>query len=93
MQIVKKFVFGKETNPQWFVEQCSLGRVKINYEDGEIINATIYTPTKSIIAIPGDVILYTKSGLSVLPADKAVKYGVQKNVQKNVKYNKEEKSQ
>lgn len=82
---VKTFVFGTKT-PEWFDENAKSGRVKINYDDeGEILNATVYTPTKTLIAEIGDTIMLLKSGLTVIKKDKAIKYNVQKEVVKNVK--------
>ena len=84
---IKDFVLGKGRIPTWFNEQCEKGRAKINYdEDGGIINATIHTPTKSIKAKVGDSIMLAKSGLQVVPKEKAIKYRIQRSekVKENV---------
>lgn len=68
---VKSFIVGSGTYPEWFKEQASKGRARINYdeEDGSLIDIMIYGATKNYTAKPGDTILYTRSGLSVI--DKA----------------------
>lgn len=86
---IKDFVLGKGKIPNWFNEQCEKGRAKINYDDeSNIINATIHTPTKSIKAKIGDSIMLAKSGLQVVPKEKAIKYRIQKS--EKVKENIEE---
>lgn len=80
--VVKKFVIGQEF-PEWFENQCLLGRAKVNYDDdGEIVNVVVNSPVKRIIAYPGDSIMLLKSGLSVVPEEKAKKYGLQKEIDK-----------
>lgn len=76
---VKQFVFGKATTPEWFKGLCSTGKAKVVYDDeGEPLKAVVYAPTGSQEANIGDTILYVPSGLAVVPADKAKKYGLQK---------------
>lgn len=72
-----KFVLGKDKMPVWFNDETARGRAKVNLdEDRNIVSVTIYTPTRTLTALPGDVIMKLKSGMSVIPNDKAVKYGV-----------------
>lgn len=72
-----KFVLGKDKMPVWFNDETARGRAKVNLdEDRNIVSVTIYTPTRTLTALPGDVIMKLKSGMSVIPKDKAVKYGV-----------------
>lgn len=76
---LETFVFGKEKAPAWFNDVCAIGRAKINYdEENVIISATLHTPTGIQTAKVGDSIVYTNSGLAVIPEDKAKKYGVQR---------------
>ena len=70
MQKVEKFIFGVEKMPQWCHDQIKHGRVKIEYEDGVMIGAKVFGPTKTTEAKIGDTIAYSKSGLSVLPKAK-----------------------
>lgn len=72
----KSFVLGKEKVPGWFEEETSAGRAKVNYDDGELIDVTVYTPTGTKVAKLGDTIMLLKSGLSVITASEAKKYGV-----------------
>lgn len=72
-----KFVLGKDKMPVWFNDETVRGRAKVNLdEDRNVVSVTIYTPTRTLTALPGDVIMKLKSGMSVIPKDKAVKYGV-----------------
>lgn len=81
MVTVKQFVFGKEKAPDWFGVETSAGRAKVNYdEDGNVINAIVYTPTKKLVANIGDTIMLYKSGLAVLNSEQAKKYKVQRSV-------------
>lgn len=63
----KKFVLKDKNTPQWFKDQVAKGRAKANYEDGELLNVTIYTPTGMSVAKPGDMIVLLKSGMAVVP--------------------------
>lgn len=72
-----KFVLGKDKMPVWFNDETARGRAKVNLdEDRNIVSVTIYTPTRTLTALPGDIIMKLKSGMSVIPKEKAVKYGV-----------------
>lgn len=72
-----KFVLGKDKMPVWFNDETARGRAKVNMDDDRnVVSVTIYTPTKTLTALPGDVIMKLKSGMSVVPKEKAVKYGV-----------------
>lgn len=72
-----KFVLGKDKMPVWFNDETARGRAKVNLdEDRKVVSVTIYTPTKTLTALPGDIIMKLKSGMSVIPKEKAVKYGV-----------------
>ena len=76
----KMFVFEQKKAPIWFEELCLKGKAKINRdEDGNILSATLFSPSGSKIAKIGDTIVYSNSGLAVIPNDKAKKYGVQKS--------------
>lgn len=61
----KSFVLGEGKAPEWFNEITAKGRVKINHEDGDLLGATLFTPTGTEVAEVGDTIVLTKSGLSV----------------------------
>ena len=80
----KQFVFGKDKIPTWFNEEAGKGRAKFNYDDDndDVVSVTVYTPTQTLIAKPGDVIMLLKSGLAVITGDKAKKYGVIKTVER-----------
>lgn len=81
----QSYVLGSGKVPTWLNDEASKGRVKFNYDDGDFINAIVFTPTQTVTANKGDVVLSLKSGLAVLPADKAKQYsmkGDNKDVQK-----------
>lgn len=64
----KSFVVGNGSYPEWFKEQASKGRARRNYdeEDNTLIDITIYGATKNYVAKPGDTILLTKNGMTVV---------------------------
>lgn len=64
----KSFVVGNGSYPEWFKEQASKGRARVNYdeEDNALIDITIYGATKNYVAKPGDTILFTKNGMTVV---------------------------
>lgn len=64
----KSFVVGNGSYPEWFKEQASKGRARVNYdeEDNTLIDITIYGATKNYVAKPGDTILFTKNGMTVV---------------------------
>lgn len=70
----KQFILGKEKFPAWFDEQVAKGRAKVNYDDdNDLINVTVYTPTKTVVALPEDTIMLLKSGLTVIKKEAAKK--------------------
>ena len=74
----KSFILGKDKTPDWFNDEASMGRARINREDGDLVNVTIFAPTQTFVASIGDTIMLLKSGLVVIHADEAKKYGVQR---------------
>lgn len=64
----KSFVVSNGSYPEWFKEQASKGRARVNYdeEDNTLIDITIYGATKNYVAKPGDTILFTKNGMTVV---------------------------
>lgn len=88
---IKEFILGKGKVPNWFNEKCTQGKAKVDYDDdGEMVGATIHTPIKTIKAKIGDSIILAKSGLQVVPKEKAIKYRIQRS--EKVKENIEEDS-
>lgn len=82
---VKSFVLGKDKVPTWFNDEMAKGRAKANYTDDELTSVSVFVPTKTLIANIGDTIMMLKSGLTVIPAEKAKKFGMQPKEQKNEK--------
>ena len=78
---VQRYVLGTGDIPQWLQEQSALGRVKFNYEDGELVNVTVFGVPKTKVARLGDTIALSKSGLVVIPKQ-AVNDEVQKKTNK-----------
>lgn len=63
----QEFKFGKDIIPDWLNEQANLGRVKFNYNDEmtDIKSITVFTPTKTITANKGDILVLGNFGVSV----------------------------
>lgn len=79
----KRFTIGQEDYPEWFRDMAKKGRAQINVdEDGKLESITVYTPTKTYVALPGDVIILAKAGVTVMSAKQAavLKEGGKKNV-------------
>ena len=65
---VRSFVVGKDNYPEWFQEQASKGRARVNYDEDDhtLIDITIYGATKNYLAKPGDTIAFTRNGMTVV---------------------------
>ena len=61
------YIIGGGTIPEWLREQSNLGRVKFEYEDGELVSVTVFGVPKTKVAKVGDSIVLSKSGLGVIP--------------------------
>ena len=72
---LESFVFGKQKAPFWFDE----------YDDEGEMSAKLHTPTGILDVKVGDTIVYTKTGLGMIPQAKAKKYGVQRDEKDNKK--------
>lgn len=73
----KTFVLGRDAIPEWFNESARQGRAKLVYDPDDqtdLIGAVIFAPTRTVNANLGDVIMKSRSGLMVVPKDKAAKY-------------------
>lgn len=74
---VKTFVLGKDAIPEWFNESARHGRAKLVYDPDDqtdLVGAVIFAPTKTVNANIGDMIMKSRTGLMVVPKDKAAKY-------------------
>lgn len=62
-----EFKFGRDEIPDWLKEQASTGRVKFVYNDdmSDINSIMIFTPTKTLNANKGDVLVLGKFGVSI----------------------------
>lgn len=87
---MESFIFGESRTPDWFNKESNAGRVKVLYEDDEIVGCQIVSGTKTYTAKVGDSIVNTKHGVAVIPKSKAQTYGIQK---KDVKPEKEIKKE
>lgn len=63
----ESFIFGSKNIPIWFDDEAKKGRINIKYDDGKIQKAIIMSGTKRYEAFPGDTIVYSKSGMVVIP--------------------------
>ena len=72
------YVLAKDNNkaPEWFFDETSAGRIRLFYEDDELLYATVFILGKTVRANIGDTILKTKNGISVLTKEQARKYKV-----------------
>lgn len=91
MKEMESFIFGEMRAPDWFNKEANAGRVKVLYdEDDEILGAQIISGMKVYEVRIGDTVLYSKYGLSVVPKEKAKKFGLQKKDAKQEKEIKKE---
>lgn len=74
---ILKFTVGEKI-PDWFNAEAAIGRARVNQdESGNLVNITLFTVSKQIIANIGDVIVKTNTGLTLIPQKKAIKYRVE----------------
>lgn len=59
--------------PDWVKQELASGKGKLNADDGEFQSLLFYTPSGTVVAKAGDVVLKTKAGIVVVP-QKARKY-------------------
>lgn len=71
---VKSFKVGYEQTPDWLREFFDKGICREIYEDNDFIGISLYLPGKNKIAKKGDIILLTKSGLTLLDKKNADKF-------------------
>lgn len=72
---VLTYVLGSRNVPDWVNSEAEAGRIKISYnDDAEIEYAKVASGNKEYNAKVGDTIVKSKSGLVVIPKDKAKKY-------------------
>lgn len=81
-KIVETFILGSGKVPDWVKGFMTSGIIQKVENDDEVFYR-INTPVGIKKAIVGDVIVKTRSGVSLVPADKAEKYKmIQKKPQK-----------
>lgn len=88
-KVVETFVLGSGKVPEWVNGFMSNGIIQKIDNDGEV-SYRINTPVGVKKANVGDVIVRTKSGVSLVPADKAEKFKMIKKPQVKVAENKED---
>lgn len=76
MERVEHFTIGDGNFPNWFNEALVKGRAKVNRDEydnslKDIVVKTVSGPARGKI---GDVVLRTRSGILVVPKEKAAKY-------------------
>lgn len=76
MERVEHFTIGEGNFPNWFNEALVKGRAKVDRDeyDGSLKNIVVKTVSGSVKGKIGDVILNTRSGILVVPREKATKY-------------------
>ena len=88
-KLVETFVLGSGRVPDWVNGFMSNGIIQRIDKDDEV-TYRINTPVGVKKAVVGDVIVKTKSGVSLVPANKAEKFKMVKKPQTKVEDNKEE---
>lgn len=84
-KVVETFVLGSGGVPDW-VKSFMINGIIQKVENDDEVFYRINTPVGIKKAVAGDVVVRTRSGVSLVPADKAEKYKmVQKKPQKNEK--------
>lgn len=68
MDRIKQYIVGGKQIPDWVKEQSDKGRIKLIYNDGDVVGGTIFTVTGTKNVGIGDVIILTESGIGILPA-------------------------
>lgn len=68
------YVVGDGKKPDWFIAESGSGRIKMVYDDGDFLYASVSTVGGVKKALEGDVIVKQKSGLSVLTREQAIKF-------------------
>ena len=68
------YIVGDGRKPDWLDSESAGGRIRMVYDDGELLHASVSTVGGVKKAKAGDVIVKQKSGLSVLTAEQARKY-------------------
>lgn len=76
MERVEHFTIGEGNFPNWFNEALVKGRAKVNRDeyDGSLKNIVVHTVSGQVKGKTGDVILNTRSGILVVPRERAAKY-------------------
>lgn len=72
MVVADKYVIGSKNIPVWVNEYSRIGKIKFNFDDGELIDVTVNIQNKIEKALPGDVLLRTKNGIMISKQQKKV---------------------
>lgn len=73
---VRSIVVGQDKIPKWLDAEAASGRVKFEREDGELKGITCFTPTGTLKARLGDVVVLGRSGLVVMTIEQARERGL-----------------
>lgn len=60
--------------PDWLKQMMASGRAKVKTDDGMFECIMLFTPSGTLIAHVGDVIVKTSSSVFVMPKEQASKY-------------------
>lgn len=71
---IKKYIIGSKPIPDWVVEETRLGKLRFNYDEGELVNVSIGVQSKVVNGFEGDMIIKSKTGLLLIPSDKVEKF-------------------
>lgn len=76
MDRIERFTVGNGNFPNWFNNELLKGRGKVNRDlyTNDVTSVTIYTVGGTLNAMVGDVIMKTRNGMTVIPAEKARQY-------------------
>lgn len=71
---IKKYIIGTNPIPDWVKEFCRVGKIRFNYDEDEFIDVSVSVQSNVVKANNGDLLLKSRSGLIVIPKDKAEMY-------------------
>lgn len=76
MEVIEHFIVGEGNFPNWFNNSLVKGRARVirDIDTGELNGVTVFTVSGPVNGKIGDVVINTRSGVLVIPRDKAKKY-------------------
>lgn len=66
MEKFERYVVGSKIIPDWVNNDSKTGKIKFNFEDGQLIDVTISIQNKVVKAFTGDIIVKSKNGFNII---------------------------